>query len=87
MGTPSAALRQAYGRAVPDHQAEEFLSWLADRDAMVREISGGSLLRCKDPGWVDLWDQDASVDECLEDLAGVDFEFEGLLLAHHGERA
>jgi hypothetical protein len=85
MVTPSAQLRAAFAGKVPDNRAEEFLSWLAEREALIHAISGGSLLSLADPGWVDLWEQEASLDECLEDLASVDFEFEGMLLAHNGE--
>lgn len=87
MVTIRADLRQAFAGVYPDDRQEEFLRWLAERDELVREISGAGITRCKDPGWPYLFDQDASLDECLEDLASVDFEFEGLLLAHNGERA
>lgn len=79
------ALRQTFGGLVPDTVSEEFLSWLAVRDEQVTAIAGVSIATMKDPGWLDLWEQDASLDECIEDLAGVDFHFEGYLLAHHGE--
>lgn len=78
MATPSSELRQFFAGAVNDARQEEFLCWLADVDERVREISRKALdvMDVCNPGWVDLWEQDASVPEVIDALRAIDFEFE-----------
>lgn len=78
MGKPSNELRQLFAHAIDDARSEEFLCWLADVDAKVREITGGALdlLDVTNPGWTELWEQDASVAECVDHVRALDFDFE-----------
>lgn len=78
MGTPSAELRSFFGQCISDESSEEFLSWLADVDALVREIAPHmDLLDVTNPGWDQLWLQDASPRAAIDACRAIDFVFEG----------
>lgn len=79
MASPSAELRAFFAAAVPDCRQEAFLTWLADVDALVRDISGGALdvLDVTNPGWDALWAQDTPPAKALDHVRALDFNFEG----------
>lgn len=78
MASPSNELRQVCAGWVNDARQEEFLAWLAGVDAEVRRITGGALdvLDVTNPGWTELWEQDASIAEAMDHVRALDFEFE-----------
>lgn len=75
---PSAELRQVCAGWVNDAQQEDFLAWLAEVDAQVRHITSGAMdaLDVTNPGWTDLWSQDATVAAAIDHVRAIDFEFE-----------
>lgn len=82
---PSSELRQLFAGAVDDQRSEEFLHWLAQVDGSIREISGGGLDLCDvtNPGWLELWEQDATIPECIDAVRALDFVFDGFWELHN----
>lgn len=74
-------LEEAYAHEVEPQALGDFLDWMEKLYAAAAPIIAPMRLDdFKNPGWQSLFDQRASVEECLMELRAIDFDFETLML-------